>query len=151
MTHPTPASSATIATFFVLPLVPDDGSPVQPCAYFDEKGHRLPHAILDSRNHGANTDFVRIVQPELSGLPAAALAGLAIDTEAHLFAGVARTFDEDLGLPSLFQASGQAMVVPVAHRTRRGMILVFNVVRDGRVIALRPSADPEIQNAGDGL
>lgn len=144
-----------IKTCYVIPLQPTGDSGIQPCLYFDQNGDQYPLNTPLGGLGAPNPDLLRIMQANLSQLPASLAAGLpaiAVDESAHLYAAVAATFDEDYGLPTVFRASAaQSIVIPATDRTHRGVILVFaHKDANGCITLLRPTKDPVIGNSSCG-
>jgi hypothetical protein len=136
-------------TYYVAPLSAGENSGIQPCNfYFNDPRlgwQQVKPAILTSGSSSA----VKIVQVDPNRLDGIQISPGSIDSTAVLFAAVARTIGESVGLQNLFQASPDRSVqVPVALGTRRGLILLFAV--PGAAISLRATTDPQIANGGPG-
>ena len=142
-------------TYYVAPLLAQEGSGIQHCAYFfkNAKGWQriqppVPPVMLGQS--GVTSSLVNIVQLNADNLP----PGLPIDPKvidptAVLFAAVARTIGESLGLQNLFQASADRSIqIPVGIGSTRGLVLVFAV--PGNAMSLRATTDPQIANSGIG-
>jgi hypothetical protein len=143
--------------FFVVPVIPDDGS-VENVFYYaqagsDEYWEKISPKDLDARRDGGDANGVMLFQPDIEAiLQHTHLTGDRLDRSVTLYAGVARTLSVSTDpLPSacLFDAN-RFMVIPVVPHTTRGVILVFSKQSTGKsptpVFELIATTDPEIKN-----
>ena len=134
------------STYYVAPLLPEENTGIQSCAYFDEQWDRVwPPTPLDSK--GAMS--VRIEQADAGDILKLPLElQKAIDGNAVLIGAAVRT---DLSsLPTLFTplASDGSITVNVAAKATCAAILLFSArdIAHG-TFCLRPTPDPQITNS----
>ncbi len=158
----------SMTVFYVLPVDSDgDGSTpattdqLQQCKYYvyDEDKRRYQHwdsVLLKASKSGDAIDFVALQQllhtatvyPKPTGAPT---------LNATLLSATVKTFSAPNGveqLPSVFLATvaddgcGPLVMIPVAKKATRGVILVFSVPNPNPLSAgkmlLRSTSDPEI-------
>ena len=143
--------------FFVVPVIPDDGSVENVFYYAQTVGEhyweKMSAKDLDARHGGGDANGVMLFQPDIETiLQHTHLTLDRLDRSVTLYAGVARTLSvsED-PLPSACQFDGNRfMLIPVAPHTTRGVILVFSKQSTGKsptpVFELIATTDPEIKN-----
>jgi len=143
--------------FFVVPVIPDDGSVERVLYYAQADGaqewEKISPKELNTKHGGSDADSVMLYQPDVDTiLQHTRLTVDRLDRTVTLYAGVARTLSvsEDI-LPSACQFDGNRfMLVPVAPHTTRGVILVFSKRDAGKssapVVELIATTDPEIKN-----
>jgi hypothetical protein len=153
--------SDKIATYFVVPVIPGEGSTESVLYYEEVSPEQLWQKVdankLNARGQNRNAGMIKLTQPspeiitKRSGLPAGIL-----DTTVTLYAGVARTLGvgEELGGAYSVGAAG-ALIIPVLADTKRALILVFTQkAGTGKeptaVTRLIGSTDPEIKNSVGG-
>ena len=142
-------SPPVITTFLAVPQVPTDGVFVVPCDYYSADFQHKVEFPLTSVPGSENPGLLRIRQPSLEE---AKKANVFMLPDMWLYAAVAATLKENLGLPTLFKASDErSIVIPMLDGTLRGVVLVFSMVdRDKQTLQLWPTTDPVIKNGGDG-
>lgn len=143
-------SPRLIATYYVVPFKTPKDAGYQRCGYFTSEWMGITSNALNSRATGFDTDFVRLVQPTLKEMLDHGVDVSQVDADAKLFAGVAKTLGQNLALPNLFGVIDGQLILPVADRTQRGLVLIFTHAVDGSVTRLVASTDPEIKNGSDG-
>jgi hypothetical protein len=143
--------------FFVVPVIPDDGSVERVLYYAQADGaqewEKISPKELNTKHGGSDADSVMLYQPDVDTiLQHTHLTVDRLDRSVTLYAGVARTLSvSDDILPSACQFDGNRfMLVPVAPHTTRGVILVFSKRAAGKssapVVELIATTDPEIKN-----
>jgi hypothetical protein len=149
MTPSKPPELPTITTYLAVPQVPVDGSLVVPCVYYSSDFKHPVAFPLTSEPGSANPGLICIRQPSVEE---AKRAHVDMLPDMKLYAAVAATLKEDLGLPTLFKASDELSIVfPMLDGTLRGVILVFSMIdQEKQTLQLWPTTDPVIKNGGDG-
>jgi len=153
----TSAVPGSAPIFFVVPVIPDDGSVEYVWYYAEVDGEKAWEKIsakeLNTKHGGSDADSVMLYQPDVETiLQHTPLTVDRLDRSVTLYAGVARTLSvSDDRLPSACQFDGNRfMLVPVAPHTTRGVILVFSKHAAGKssapVVELIATTDPEIKN-----
>lgn len=148
--------SGSVATFFVVPVVPDKGSVEHVFYYAQADGgqwEKISPKNLNAGYGGCGANQVMLYQPAIETvLKHTRLPADKLDRSVTLYAGVARTLsvsDDPLPSACLFDGNG-FMVVPVAAHTARGLILVFSKqtsdASSAPVFELIATTDPEIKN-----
>jgi hypothetical protein len=138
-------------TYYVTPLSPGDNPGIQSCNYYFIANDKWQVAAKPLNCYPSS--LLNMVQLDVKN-PPLPLANSpidlgAIDSTAVLYAAVARTNGESLGLQNLFQASANRSIqVPVGLNSTRGLILLFAV--SGNTGSLRATTDPQITNGGPG-
>jgi hypothetical protein len=157
-TEPVPATVSPqdkIATYYVIPVAPGEGS-TQNLVYYEAvsgapKWQKVSSKNLNAIGQGKSASMIRLVQAtakqisEYTDLPSDIL-----DPTANLYAGVARTLAQTDGLQSVYSLNTDgALVIPVLADTTRGLILLFTKsLGPGTAITqLIPSTDPQIKNS----
>ena len=132
--------------YYVAPLIAEENTGIQHCAYFDEQWSRVwPPTPLDSDK----ATSLRIEQADardISKLPPDIQE--AIGPNARLAGAVVRTFDSSSLTSFIPLESDGSITVTIQPKQRRGAILLFSA-RDGS-FGLRPTTDPQITNSGYG-
>ena len=161
---PTPAQKK-IATFYVVPVVPDSID-TETVLYYQDGQHDEPLWVpanpkdLNARDQRCSANKVRLVQPSQpdtrrgTGLPLSKL-----DATVRLYAGVAKTLDawDDLKSVYALETDG-SLIIDVAADSTRGLILVFTQTQTAVIGGTPPypvarliaSTDPEIKNSTGG-
>ncbi|NVE00115.1 hypothetical protein [Massilia sp. BJB1822] len=126
--------------------------------YLDETGdHKKPIADdMGADKQDGNVDFVRFSVGEPHGgthffkLPE--VTDLSIYT-AKLYCAVAHTLEEneEMAPNIIFSSDGKKLAIPIYKGTRRGVILIFQIFRNGDLIQIVGSPDPEIGNSTSGV
>lgn len=160
-TEPVPATESAsdkIATYYVIPVVPGEGS-TENVLYYEElskadKWKDVSPKNLNAKGQGHNADKIRLLQPTTATI--IARTGLPVeilDQTANLYAGVARTLAVSEELPGVYPlGTDGALTIPVTVGTVRGLILVFTQAPASGVLPrpvtqLIASTDPEIKNS----
>lgn len=152
---PVPATNK-IATYFVVPVVPDEGG-IEEVRYYAArpdagKWKPISSRNLNARGQGCSADCIRLHQPSREQiLQHTGLHPDKLDPCATLYAGVARTLATDVELlPGTYGLEDGFMTIPVRPDSTRGLILVFSKTVPGefphRVVKLIATTDPEIKN-----
>lgn len=142
-----------MATYLVL-AVRSKGNPgIQSCLYFTWDGQPVKSNDLDSRSQGYDSAFVCLRQTtltELNSIQPFESTEFEPVSNLRLFAAVAKTRDQSLQLPTLFNAveieGHKTLVLPVFACTCRSVILIFSDAMGGLIA----SSDPEIKNSTGG-
>lgn len=135
-----------MATYFVVPLRSGGDKHAQHCRYFDPKGEPVSADQLNCQAQGYRNDFVCLAQPTAEQIAKWPTIPAEVDTEAELFAAVAKTLGGSYQLPNLFMAQERRVVVPVADNSDRGLLLIFAHGGVSRANFLTASTDPLIKN-----
>jgi hypothetical protein len=162
-TAPVPTTMSTsdkIATYFVVPVIPDDGS-TESILYFEEvagteKWGRVSSKNLNARGQGRNAGKIVLLQPAPEIITGHTdLPTDKLDTTVTLYAGVAQTLIISDDLDSVYPLSPDGtLTIPVTAHTTRGLILVFSKASSlppYAIMQLIGSTDPEIKNSTGGL
>lgn len=155
----------TITNYYVVPVkhAGSDDSGIETCYYFDEDWKSVPSKLLkDTKQQNlvcirqmAVDSIPEDVRPRLEGF--VATMGHEFNAAAQLFSANAKTLGGTAGLNNLFLAVDEtighthvtnawSVTIPVAPRTRRGVILVFRLGGADVTGALIASSDPEVES-----
>ncbi|WP_396268102.1 hypothetical protein [Ideonella sp.] len=145
MTTQTP-KPLEMATYYVVPVRSGGDKHAQHCRYFNPKGEPVSADQLNCHAHGYSNDFVCLAQPTADQLANWLNIPEGIDTEAELFAAVAKTLGGSYQLPNMFMARERRVVVPVADNSERGLLLIFAHGGSDHPGYLTASTDPIIRN-----
>jgi hypothetical protein len=147
------------STYFVHPVISLDatGAPVLLYEYYNETNTKVAAptpANMGASLQGGTGDFVafklwRAVGADGQHAPGADLGG---DTyTATLYAAVAKTVGDGTHVPNfVLNAENYGVMIPIYKGTTRGVILIFQVFRNGVFVKLAASPDPEIGNSTNG-
>jgi len=155
--------SDKIATYFVVPIVPETGTSENVWYYEEvsetEKWKKVSSKNLNARGQNRDAGKIMLLQPstdtirERTGLPLDKL-----DQTVALYAGVARTLTVSQDpLESVYPlAADGTLTIPVIAHTVRGLILVFSKwagpgMPPYPITQLIASTDPEIKNTTGGI
>lgn len=139
-----------MATYYVVPLRSGGDRHAQKCRYFSPDGQPVSPDKLNCHAQGYRNDFVCLAQPTAAQITAWATDPEEVDTDAELFAAIAKTLGGSYQLPNFFMAQYRRVVVPVADDSERGLLLVFAHGGAGKTNYLTSSTDPMIINRGFG-
>lgn len=144
-TVPTPTSSR-VRNYYLVPLIAEENTGIQHCAYFNEQWSRVwPSNPLDSnqdmsiRIEQADTTDISTLPPGLQG---------AIDPNAILAGAAVRPWDTSSTMRFIPMASDGSITVNITAGQQVGAIFLFSA-KDGS-FGLRPTTDPQITNSGPG-
>lgn len=138
-----------MATYYVVPVRSGGDEHAQRCRYFTPKGEPVSADKLNCRAQGYRNDFVCLAQPAAAQIESWLALPEEVDTEAELFAAVAKTLGGSYQLPNLFMARERRVVVPVADNSERGLLLIFVHGGAGKANFLTASTDPLIKNTAE--
>lgn len=160
-TEPVPTTmsvSDKIATYYVVPVIPNDGS-TENVMYYEEvseteKWKKVSSKDLNARGQHRNAGKIKLLQPTTDTIITRTdLPFDMLDQTAHLYAGVARTLVVSDDLESVYPLGhDQSLTIPVTADTARGLILVFTKapavgMPPYPITQLIASTDPEIKNS----
>jgi hypothetical protein len=157
MTTADTADKAINSTYFVVPVLPDEGSS-QTVLYFTgelSSGTWTPIQPneINAQTTKHKTNCVTLTQPDPATILARTNPPVQVDPNVTLFAAVARTLNLSESLDILFKINSTGGVdIPVAPNTKRGVILIFTkaATAGGEPTQLIASPDPEIKNSIGG-
>lgn len=135
-----------MATYYVVPLKSGGDKHAQHCRYFTPNGEPISADQLNCYAQGYSNDFICLAQPTAAQLAKWPTIPEELDTEAELFAAVAKTIGGSYQLPNMFMAKERRVVIPVADNTERGLLLIFAHGGVSRASFLTASTDPLIKN-----
>lgn len=161
MTTENPLHKWPFATYYVVPVNPDDGKSESVCYYQQKKGEdfwtKVDAKSLNSCSaaQDCRSELVCLVQASAEDVAANIEEPLNFDPRVTLFAGVAKTLTGDYLLPNTYLATEvcgrPSMVLTVFNNAPRALILVFVKKPDSSEIVqqlqLIASTDPQIINS----
>jgi hypothetical protein len=149
------ASDKKIASYYVIPVAPGEGS-TQNLVYYEAfpgalKWNKVSSKKLNARGQGKNASMIKLAQATAEQIALCTdLPRDILDPTANLYAGVARTLEENDELPSVYSLTTDGyLIIPVLADTKRGLILLFTKSQGpgSAITGIIASTDPEIQNS----
>ncbi|AKU20820.1 hypothetical protein ACZ75_04170 [Massilia sp. NR 4-1] len=97
---------------------------------------------------GGNVDFVGFTMKSANFKN---LSDVAQKYTAKLYGAVALTLGEREEVANtILSRDGEKLIVPIYKGTKRGVILIFQIFEDGKLVQIVGTPDPEIGNSTSG-